>query len=173
MTEDGQLWAKFLSDESFRELFSGKGVISDYIELRERNNEVRARAIQALFAAVQMLAAEASHSGMAVDIEEFKECRLEFGSTKATGPGLRVRHGVRCLTFESGWTRNPSDGVMPEGSLALARISHFGMSEKTAVLYLLVFEDRPRWFTIGRDGIRRSFEADDLVVHFSLLVQEV
>lgn len=170
MDAENHLWTGLLSDSAFRELFAGRGVIGDYLRLREQNESIRAKAVELLFAATRRLAGEASTSGLAVVAEEFDECSFEVSSARVSGPGLRLRHGVRCLTLEAGWTRFPSDGVLREGALALARLSHFGMPQKTALLHLLVFDERPRWFTIGRDGIRRSFEAEDLVRHLQWLI---
>lgn len=170
MQRDKDFWTGMLDDPSFRELFSGRGVIADYIKLRDRNDEIRTKAVEILFSAIGALVHEAEKKGVALSSEEFDECSFEQRPARVTGPGLRIRHGVRCLTVEAGWTRVPSDGVMGEGALALARLSHFGFPEKTTVLYLLIFEERPRWFTIGRDGIRRSFEAEELVQHLQLLI---
>ncbi len=170
MQTDEKFLDAMLGDEKFRELFSGRGVIGDYIEVRERNNRVRETAVAVLLSAVHAVAAEAESAGVALSVERFDECRFDMRSMKLSGPALRIRHGVRCLTVETGWTRLPSDGVMREGALAAARLSHFGMPEHTAEIYLLVFDDRPRWFSVGRDGIRVSFEAEDLVGHFGRLV---
>lgn len=155
-----------LEDEKFRELFSGRGIIGDYLALRDRNNEIREASVAILFSAVHALVNEARTNGAGIVIEKFDECRFDVGRMSLSGPALRVRHGVRCLTVEAGWTRLPSDGVMKDGSLAIARLTHFGLPEHSSDLHLLVYEERPRWFTIGRDGIRVSFEAEDLVGHF-------
>lgn len=169
MNADKNIWISLLGDPEFQEMFSGRGIIGDYIKLREQNDAIREKAVEVLFAAARTLADEASKQGLTVVVEEFDQCRFESRSARVSGPGIRIRHGVRCLTLEAGWTRVASDGVLSEGALALARISHFGIPEKTALLHLLLFEERPRWFTIGRDGIRRSFEAEDLVGHFQLV----
>lgn len=170
MDADEQFLHAMLEDEKFRELFAGRGIVGDYIRLRERNDEIRETAVGILLSAVHALVNEASTNGFTLEMEQFDECRFEVKPMKLSGPALRIRHGVRCLTVEAGWTRVPSDGVMSGGALALARISHFGMPEHTVELHLLVYEERPRWFTIGRDGIRVSFEAEDLVGHFSRLL---
>lgn len=166
MDADESFLMAMLEDEKFRELFSGRGVLGDYLKLRDRNNELRAAAVGILMSAVHALVNEARSNGIALTVEQFDECRFEVKPMKLSGPALRVRHGVRCLTVEAGWTRLPSDGVMKGGALALARLSHFGRPELTTELHLLVYEERPRWFTIGRDGVRVSFEAEDLVGHF-------
>lgn len=170
MEADERFLQAMLEDEKFRELFAGRGIVGEYIKLRERNDEIRETAVAILLSAVHVLVSEARGNGVDVGVEQFDECRFEVKPMKLSGPALRVRQGVRCLTVEAGWTRLPSDGVMHGGALALARISHFGLPEYTTELHLLVYEERPRWFTIGRDGIRVSFEAEDLVGHFSRLL---
>ena len=61
------------------------------------------------------------------------------------GSRLEIRLGVRCLTVEAGWARTPSDGIMREGALAFARVTHFGMSKSGAEYRLLHAESLPNW----------------------------
>ncbi len=49
------------------------------------------------------------------------------------------------MTLEAGWTRTPADGFMRGGALAVARITHLGMSKANAELVLQRPGDAPVW----------------------------
>ncbi|MGI8493966.1 MAG: hypothetical protein ACR2L1_01470, partial [Pyrinomonadaceae bacterium] len=85
------------------------------------------------------------------------------------------RSGVRSLTVETGWTRTPSDGFMRGGSLAHARISHFGMSKANAELLLIRQNgDLPYWFLPGATGgDRKPVSSEHLREHFKILTGDL
>jgi hypothetical protein len=73
------------------------------------------------------------------------------------------------LTVEAGWTRTPADGFMRNGSLAHARIIHFGMSKANAEMILInTGENSPQWFALDSHGRRKPFSSNNLQEHFGI-----
>ena len=169
---DGQEdnWSQMLDEAALRARSAGRGDVADYIALRTRNDEIRRTAVDWLFDAMREFAGEANRRHAGILVEDSDPHRFSIGTTGLEGSLLRFRQGVRCLTVEAGWTRNPSDGFMRGGALALARITHFGRAKNNAELHLVRFEDKPRWFTINPDGMKTSFEITDLVDHFRVFL---
>ena len=84
-----------------------------------------------------------------------------------------MRQGVRCLTIEAGWTRTPNDGFMRGGSLAAARITHFGMAKHNAELLLVQSNGAPLWTEAKNDGSRVLFDSKNLNRHFQIFLGQV
>ena len=170
MNESDDAWAEFLA-ESVANLRAGTDrAVTDYISLKAGNDQIRERGISWLFNAMVQLAGEANRRNYAVSVEREDTHTFRLGSANMIGPLIRLRHGVRCLTVEAGWTRSPSDGFMRGQALAAARISHFGKKEAGAELHLRKTTDRHEWFVLSRDDRATRLEPVELMRHFAILL---
>jgi hypothetical protein len=170
VNESDEVWAQFLA-ESVANLRAGSDrAVADYISLKAGNDQIRERGVKWLFDAVIQLAGEANRRNYAVAVEREDPHSFRLGRANMVGSLVRLRHGVRCLTLEAGWTRNPSDGFMRGQALAAARISHFGKKEAEAELHLRKTTDHPEWFVLGRDDRPARLEAVELMRHFAILL---
>jgi hypothetical protein len=59
---------------------------------------------------------------------------------------------------------------MRGGALAVALISHFGMSKHNAELVLISENSAPNWFSVGKSGERELFDARNLQKHFRIFL---
>src|SRR5206468_12997146 len=78
-----------------------------------------------------------------LNIERQEGHTFQHGNSTMAGTLLTVRHGVRCLGIEAGWTRAPSHGIMREAALARANILHFGRAKENEGLKLVHGKDLP------------------------------
>jgi hypothetical protein len=148
----------------------GRFQIADYLSLRASNDSIRTESANWLFNTVREIVFAFNRHDARIKIEHIHKQRIKYGSFELSGEKLELRQGVRCLTFETGWTRSSFDGIMRGGALAFARISHFGFRKETEELELLKFEDRPQWFTIRNEKMRDSFNVSSLRRHFEVFL---
>jgi hypothetical protein len=170
MNELDQVWDEMLAAAAQARPEAQPAVVADYLELKNANDRVRDTAVGWLFATAREIAEHANRKNAQIAIEEKDGHRFPYRSAELSGPRLVFRRGVRALTLEAGWTRAPGDGFMRAGALAVARISHFGLSKANAELHLLKFEDRPQWFAVPDEQRRISFELEDLIGHFKIFL---
>jgi hypothetical protein len=170
VSESDEVWSQFLADSVANLRISGDRAVADYISLKAGNDQIRERGVAWLFEAMVRLAGEANRRNYSVTVEREDKHSFRLGGANMVGPLVRLRHGVRCLTLEAGWTRSPSDGFMRGQALAAARISHFGKKEAGAELHLRKTNDRPGWFVLGRDERAMPLEAVELMRHFAILL---
>lgn len=170
MDELDQIWAQKLSEARLKAKVSGREDVAEYLALRETNDMIRQTSVDWLFDSLLEIAAEANRNGANVQIETEGAHRFQFGNAHLGGSLLRFRQGVRCLSAEAGWTRTPADGFMRGGALAVARITHFGLSKHNADLFLLQSNDMPNWFAIDKNGKREVFDARNLQQHFQVFL---
>jgi hypothetical protein len=162
MTELDQVWSEMLGDAYQSAAASGRHALAEYLRLKATNNAIRSAGVKWLFDAFIEIAGRAVRHNAGLTIEREEPHRFADGNSTMVGSRLLIRHGVRCLNIEAGWTRAPRDGVMRGGALALARVSHFGMPPHTEDLRLLHGDSLPVWS--GDDGpiteqtFRRHFE---------------
>jgi len=168
MDELDEVWEQMLAEAGSSADVAGH--LAEFLAVKTANDRVRERGVEQLLNAFEALAGHANRGLAAIEIEKIDRHRFEIDRSHATGRAIRLRHGVRCLTVEAGWTRTPRDGFMRGNALALARISHFGIPAGGGELKLLRFEDSVRWFRIDRNGMKISIEPDDLVREFRLLL---
>lgn len=150
---------------------TGRSDVADYLALKANNDSLRSTSCQWLFDSFLELSEEANRQGIRLEIESENPHRFAVGLSTMVGSLLRFRYGIRCLTIETGWTRTPADGFMRGGSLAYAKISHFGISKANAELLLLRNkEDAPYWAAIDKDGGKRVFAFNNLREHFRVFL---
>ena len=145
MTELDQVWTQVLSEAEAKAVGSGRKDIAAYLRLKAANDVVRTAGVGWLVDTVIELAGQAAAMHKTVVIERDDPHNFSHGHSNMVGTLIAVRYGVRCLTLEAGWTRSPRDGIMRNGSLAVARIAHFGLPKHRAELRLIHSETLPNW----------------------------
>jgi hypothetical protein len=166
MTGLDDVWEQLLADAAADPQAVSSESLAAYLAVKSANDSTRETGIRRLFAAMCEVAAHANRQNAGIAIERSENHRFKFGNSMLTGPEIKFRQGVRCLSVEAGWTRLPGDGFMRGGALAAAVISHFGFPRARTELGLFRFEDEARWFSMRDDGHRVSFEIEDLIGHF-------
>jgi hypothetical protein len=166
MTELDQVWSQMLGEATENAAASGRHDLADFLRLKATNNAIRSAGVKWLFDAFIELAGEAVRTNAAVTIEREEPHSFAHGNSNMVGSRLLIRHGVRCLTVEAGWTRTPRDGVMRGGALAFARVSHFGIPRAAEEFRLVHGETLPVWLA----GAGSAVETKDLQHHFNLFL---
>jgi len=170
MSELDQVWAQKLSEARAKAQTAGRADVAEYLNLRANNDLIRQTSVDWLFESLLEIAAEANRGAANITIETEHQHRFQFGHSHLAGSLARLSQGVRCLTLEAGWTRAPADGFMRGGALAIARLTHFGMSKHNAELFLVQSNDSPNWFSVAKDGRRDMFNAKNLQQHFQTFI---
>jgi hypothetical protein len=170
MNELEQVWTQKLSEAHLKAQDAGRADVAEYLNLRATNDMIRRTSVEWLFESSLEIAAEANRVNVRVIIETENPHRFSHRNSHLVGSLARFRQGVRCLTVEAGWTRTPGDGFMRGGALALARLSHFGISKHNAELVLSLEDNLPHWFSIGKNGARERFDAKNLQQHFNVFL---
>ncbi len=151
----------------------GRGDVAEYLTLKATNDKIRAASVEWLFDSMLEIAAFANRNNAGVTIENENSHQFAFKNANLVGSLLRFRQGVRCLTAEAGWTRAPNDGFMRGGALAIARISHFGISRHNTELLLIKLNDLPNWFSVDENGKKDLFDSRHLNQHFRVFFGEL
>jgi hypothetical protein len=163
MTELDQVWSQMLGDAERHAAAAGQHAVADFLRLKATNDAIRSTGVRWLFDAFIEMAGEAVRTRSALTMERDEPHNFAHGSSNIVGSRLLIRHGVRCLTVEAGWTRTPGDGIMRGGALALARVTHFGIPRHTEELRLVHGDSLPLWITAagapaGTADLRRHFD---------------
>jgi sugar phosphate isomerase/epimerase len=167
MDELDETWRRMIMEATVRAKSEGRADVADYLALKANNDALRSAGCRWLFESFLELSEQANKQGIRLDIENENPHRFSVGHSTMVGSLLRFRHGVRSLTVEAGWTRTPADGFMRNGSLAHARIIHFGMSKANAEMILIkTGENSPQWFALDSHGGRKPFSSHNLQEHF-------
>ena len=164
------MWSQMLNEAISAARSSGRGDVAAYLDLKSRNDALRTAGVRWLFEAIVGLAGEANRELPGLHIEREDPHNFPHAGANMAGALLRVRHGVRCLTVEAGWTRTPADGFMRGGALAVAKITHFGMSKMNMDFHLRHSESVPGWVAVAPDG--REAPVDEVLLrrHFSVFL---
>jgi hypothetical protein len=171
MNELDEVWLQMMAQAQAQAKAAGRSDVADYLALKASNDSLRSMSCQWLFNSFLELSEEVNRQGVRLEIETENPHRFAVGHSTMVGSLLRFRYGVRCLTIETGWTRTPADGFMRGGSLAHAKISHFGMSKSNAELLLLRNkQDAPFWSAIDKDGAKSIFAFNNLREHFRIFL---
>lgn len=171
MNELDEVWLQMMSQAQAQAQSSGRSDVAEYLALKANNDALRSTSCQWLFNSFLELSEEVNRQGIRLEIETENPHRFTVGHSTMVGSLLQFRQGVRCLTIETGWTRTPSDGFMRGGSLAHAKISHFGISKANAELLLLRNkQDSPFWAAIDKEGTKKIFAFNDLRKHFEVFL---
>ena len=185
MSELDEAWAQMLAEAERRARGAGRGDVAEYLALRRTNDEARRIGIDWLLETFTQLAGDANRTGAALRIERTDEHRFQIGCSTMVGALLTLRAGsVRALRVEAGWPRTPTDGVVPGGGLARARIAHFGDAQANDELLLTRNPQSasaeggdahagtpPQWISIGATGERAPFMVDRVNRHIMRLLQ--
>lgn len=151
MSELDAEWQRVLAEVERRAHAKGRGDVADYVRLRATNDAARNTGIKWLLGTFTQLAGEANRRGANINIESSSGEIHRFSDAAATMVGVQsvLRFGVRTLTIEAGYPRQPADGFVRGGGLARANLKHFGDVRAGRGL-LLVRDEKgvPRWFTI-------------------------
>ncbi|MBX3295970.1 MAG: hypothetical protein KF762_09685 [Acidobacteria bacterium] len=148
---------------------AGREEIADYLRLRRANDMIRREGIDWLTGSFIRLATSRDAEAIGIGVERLDGHTFSLGRTNLTGVLVEIKHGVRCIKVEAGWTRAPGDGIMRGGALAMGRITHFGFPKSNAELALIRGEDSIFW-TMAEEGTGTSkLDADAINRHFGLL----
>ena len=149
---------------------SGRQDLADYLDLKARNNVLRQAGVRWLFQMLLGIAGEATRQFAAITIDREEPHNFPHRGANIVGSLMTFRLGVRCMTVEAGWTRTPADGFMRGGSLAIAKLSHFGIAKMNADLHLRASEEGPGWIAFYADGASILVDEGFLRQHFALLI---
>jgi len=170
MNELNEVWEQLIAEAAKNPQAVADEGFAEFIAVKTANDAIRETSVRWLLETMRQAAEHANLKGVGIIIEASDAHRFSTDKMQLGGKMLRFRQGVRCMTVEAGWTRTPNDGFMRGNALAVARITHFGIAKANAELHLLKYEDRPQWFTVTNIGLRVSFEIQDLVKHFQILL---
>ncbi|MFN0277434.1 MAG: hypothetical protein ACKVRN_02415 [Pyrinomonadaceae bacterium] len=167
MTELDQVWSELLDKAASKAHHQGHSDIAEYLRLKAANDAVRGIGVGWLIDTILEIAGQAVRQNAAITIEREEPHNFAHGNANMVGSLLRLSYGVRCLTVEAGWTRTPRDGIMKNGALALARITHFGMPKKGAEFRLVHGDKLPNWLNEKNHKV----ESNDLSHHIDVLFE--
>ena len=168
MNELDEIWTKMIDQAIAGARDADRHDVAAYLTLKATNDLIRSTSIKWLFDSMTEIAARHNRSTANVQIENENPHNFAFGKANMVGSLLRLRHGLRCLTLEAGWTRTPNDGFMSGGALAVAQITHFGISRSNSALVLLREDDLPRWFLVDKNDEKSVFDSRHLQKHFQI-----
>jgi hypothetical protein len=166
MTELDQVWSEMLSKAAANAVVSGQHDIADYLRLKATNDAIRSAGVGWLLDTLIDLAGHETRKQKDLEIERKEPHNFSRGHSNLVGTYLEIRHGVRCLSIEAGWARTPRDGVMRNGALAVARVSHFGLPARAVEFRLVHGETLPRWL----DETDKTIDSSDLERHLDILL---
>ena len=171
MNELDEIWQQMIREAAVKATAAGRSDVADYLSLKAGNDAIRAAGCRWLFDSFLELSEQVNKQGIRLEIENENPHRFVIGPATMVGSLLRFRFGVRSLSVEAGWTRTPGDGFMRGGALAAARVLHFGIGRANDELALVrQSENLPQWFTLKKDGTRKSFSLTDLYEHFNTFI---
>lgn len=152
MTELDHVWSKMLADA----LPEASGDVAEYLRLKATNDAIRTAGVGWLFDTMIEIAGREMRARPNLTIERIEPHSFKHGNSNMVGRLVSFRLGVRCLDVEAGWARTPSDGIMRNGSLAVARLSHFGEPKHGAELRFVHGDSLPNWLDpdgMAADGV--------------------
>ncbi len=170
MSEFDEIWTQDLDNAIARAKASGRYHVADYLALKASNDRIRRNSVKWLFDSVIEFVMVFNTHGARIKLEKKDDYRFKFGNSRLTGSLLTLKQGVRCLSFEAGWTQSLDDGVIRGGGIACVKIGHFGFSKLNEEIILIRYEGEYRWFTIADEKNRISFSLKDLRKHFETLL---
>jgi hypothetical protein len=161
-------YEQMMSEARRRAREHGRGDVSDYLDVRSANDALRERGVEWLLGLFSAAAGELNRAGAGLRMTRTEAHRFRVGNSTMVGPRLVLAHGVRTLTVEAGWPREPRDGIVRGGGLASARVTHFGRASADEDLTLLPAADggEPCWFVSGRTGAGAALLPEHVKLHF-------
>lgn len=162
MTELDRVWSKMLEDA----LPDASGDVAEYLRLKATNDAIRTAGVGWLFDTMIEIAGREMRARPHLNVDLVEPHSFKHGNSNMVGRLASFRLGVRCLTVEAGWARTPSDGIMRNGSLAVARFSHFGRPKHNSEFRFIRRDPLPAWIGPNHeDANSQLFEE-----HFSILL---
>ena len=159
-------WIEMLDAAYLNAIESGRIDVADYLRLKLANDTIRQTGVNWLVQTLVEQAMEAERTYSHLKIHRIEPHSFRIGTSNLVGCKLEVQFGVRCLNLEAGWARTPSDGIMRNGALAFALISHFGMSAENAQYRL----KRGPTFPVWVDEYEKNIDTDEISRHLELLL---
>jgi hypothetical protein len=172
VTELDQFWTNEIALALEKAKATGRRDIADYLTLRASNDFLRSSAIKWLMKAFVDVAEEFQLKGKRLSMETDTKHHFPVGHSTMAGTRLSFKFGVRVLTIEAGWTRTPEHGFMRGGTLAHAKVSHFGLIKANKDLVLVKMKDSPLWLVQEDEHIRNPLFEDFFHENFSFLFDE-
>ena len=172
MTELDEIWSKMLTEALANAKAAGRQDVADYLTLKATNDAIRQTGVRWLFDSLIEIAGHPNRNNSRLSIEKQDPHSFAYRGSNMVGSLVRIRHGVRCLTVEAGWTRTPADGFMRGGALAFAKIAHLGISKFNAELSLTFLDNLPVWVEIRDEKAAGRFKSENLRAHFRILLAE-
>src|SRR5262245_64933011 len=108
MNELDQAWTELLASKIEQARVSGRHDIADYLALKQSNDAIREAGVTWLFDTLIAFATEANRRFPAVTVEREDQHEFKYRGGTMAGGMVRVKFGVRSMTVEAGWTRQPS-----------------------------------------------------------------
>ena len=167
MSELDNTWSEILVEATDLAENSGRAVLAEYLRLRASNDLLRRSGVEWLFRTMLEIASPVMNERYHLRVDRYEPHNFKWHNSNMVGYKLEFRLGVRCLTIEAGWARNPADGIMKRGALAFARISHFGIANATAEYSLLHADPVPQWVS----DVDSAISGDHLRKHFNLFAE--
>ncbi len=164
-------WQLNLQEAILNAQQNGRADIAEYISLKSSNDAIRTKSVKWLFETILEIVFAFNNHGARIKIEQLDNHQFQNERAVLRGSRLKLQRGIRCLTVEAGWTRNPGDGFMRGGALVYARFTHFGFPKFAEEFLLLKYEEQPQWFSVDGDTHRISFEIARLRRHFETLLE--
>ena len=158
-------WVRMVAAAGERATLEGRSDVAEYLRLKASNDAIRATGVKWL---IDAFIEVAFTTDSLFEIGRIDGHTFAYGASTMGGTRLDIRHGVRCLSVEGGWTRLPGDGIMRGAALARANILHFGRKRNDASLRLVAGTDLPEWIT--DDG--SIFRVEEVHRHISLLLMD-
>ena len=165
-----EVWEQLIAEAAKNPQNIEQAGLAEFLAVKTANDALRETSVRWLLDTMRNAAEHANLKQANITIESADSHRFSMEKMHLAGAMIKFRQGIRCMTVEAGWTRTPSDGFMRGNALAVARITHFGISQENAELHLIKYEDRPQWFTVTKIGLRLSFEITDLIRHFQIFL---
>ena len=165
-----KIWTQDLDKAIAQAKALGRYEIADYLTLKSSNDSIRKEGVKWVFDSILEIVFAFNRHDAKIKIEQKEKHRFNFKNRSLSGSFLKLKRGVRELTFEAGWTKSASDSIMPGGALVCAKISHFGFKKNNEELVLLKFEDKPQWFSIVDENHRISFNTKSFQKHFKVFL---
>jgi hypothetical protein len=171
LIELNEAWQQAINEAEQKARLRGRGDVAEYLALRASNDQLRAFAIEWLFATFTALAGEANRAGASIQIIRTGAHRFRVGTSTMVGARLTFRAGLRAFELEAGWPRAPRDGVVRGGGLARAHIKHLGLRLADTELLLTRAENGfPQWLVLEKTGAQTSLQEDRARSHISYLL---
>ncbi len=171
MNELEKIWTNRLNEARAKAQTSGREDVAEYLALRATNDMLRQTSVQWLFDSLIEIAAETNRTGANVQIETENRIvsRMKMPVSAVRSP-FSSRGEMSDCSKRVGRARLPTV-LCAAGALAVARLSHFGISKHNVELFLVANEQfAEAGFQLIRTDRRELFDARNLQGHFQIFL---